>query len=218
MINYYFGLPGCGKTTHLVSAALKENKRINSNRSHFSRVLSNVRFSLPAGVVSNCYYFDNEDFGKFDMSDSLILFDESSFSFDNRDFKTLKPNVRQFLMLHRHYHCNIYFYNQTYDGIDKKIRFITNNVYYLKRNILTGKTVPHRIKYVMHIPKKPRERDIVNSSENGDITMRYYQSGFFEHLFSKLLLERPIKLRKYFKFFDSYEAPKLPFKEFELLC
>ena len=214
MINYYFGLPGSGKTTHLVATALKFNSKINSGKSPYKRILSNVKFSVPEGQVSNCFYFDNEDFGKFDMSYSLILFDESQMTFDNRDYKSLKPDVRNFLMLHRHYKCNIYFYNQTYDGIDKKIRFITNNVYFLKRNLFTGKTVAHRIKYVMHIPKKPKKDDIVTASENGEITMRYYQTGFFEHLFSKILLEPPIKLKKYFKYFDSFEAPPLPEKEF----
>lgn len=214
MINYYFGLPGAGKTTHLVATALKVNRQINKGRSPYKRVLSNVRFSVPKGETSHCFFFDNEDFGNFDMSYSLILFDESQMSFDNRDYKSLKSNVRNFLMLHRHYKCNIFFYNQTYDGIDKKIRFITNNVYYLKRNLISGKTVPHRIKYMMYIPKKPKHDMITSGAENGEITMRYYQAGFFEHLFSKLFLEPPVKLKRYFNYFDSFEAPALPVKEF----
>lgn len=214
MINYYFGLPGCGKTTHLVATAIRENERINSGKSKYSRILSNVAFSLPEGVESNCFLFENDDFGKYDMSDSLILFDESAMQFDNRDYAKLRSSTRDFLMLHRHYHCNIFFYNQTYDGIDKKIRFITNNVYFLKRSLFTGKTIPRKIKYEMFIPKKPRRGDVVQFNESGDITMRYYQSGFFEHLFSKLLLEPPVKLKRYWGYFDSFDAPVMPKKEF----
>lgn len=217
MINYYFGLPGSGKTTHLVSVAIRENKLINKGRSKFKRILSNVRFSLPAGVESHCYYFDNDDFGKFDMSDSLILFDESQMMFDNREYKSMTTERRNFLMLHRHYRTCICFYNQTYDGIDKKIRCITNNVYYLRKNIFTGRTVARRIKFAMYIPKKPRRGEIVTQCENGEITYRYYKSGLLEHLISRLFIHPPIRLSKYYRYFDSYEAPALPVKEFELL-
>ena len=155
MINYYFGLPGCGKTTHLVATAIKENFRINSGKSKYKRILSNVRFSVPEGQVSNCYLFDNDDFGFYDMADSLILFDESQMKFDNRDFGKMKKEVRDFLMLHRHYHCNIYFYNQCASSIDVKIRNITNNMYYMRRSLFTGKTIIRRVKPTLHIPKKP---------------------------------------------------------------
>lgn len=218
MINYYFGLPGCGKTTHLVATALRENSRINKGISKFERILTNVRLSVPDGEESNIYLIDNDDIGKYDMSLSLILLDEVQMIFDSRDYKSLSPERRNFLMLHRHYKTVIHMYNQIHDGVDKKIRYITNNVYYLKRNLITGKTTPHRIKYVMYIPKKPRRNELVQASDaSGDITMRYYQTGFFEHLFSKLLIERPVRLQKYYSSFDSYEAPALPFKEFEKL-
>lgn len=215
MINRYFGVPGCGKTSHAVSVAMRENERIKKGVSKFERVLTNIPMS-GFGEDSNVYLFDSTDFGVYDMSNSLILYDEAEVDFNNRDFKNLDYARTRYLMYHRHYKNVIYFYSQTYDGVDKKIRFITSNVYYLKKNIFTGKTTPHRIKYVMHIPKKPK-RDEVSVVENGEITMRYYQTGFWEHLFSKWFLEPPIKLRKYYKHFDSFEAEKLPDKEFKRL-
>lgn len=215
MINRYFGVPGCGKTTHLASVAIKENERIKKGVSHYERVLTNVPLT-GLGDDSNVYLFSPTDFGRYDMSNALILYDEAEVDFNNRDYKNLDEARTRFLMYHRHYRSNIYFYSQTYDGVDKKIRFITNNVYYLKRNIITGKTTPHRIKYLMYIPKKPKRDEIVNDN-NGEITMRYYQSGFFEHLFSMLLLEPPIKLARYWSYFDSYDAPELPIKDFEVL-
>lgn len=218
MINYYFGLPGCGKTTHLVATALKENSRIIKGTSKFDRVLTNVRLTVPEGVESHVYLIQNEDIGIFDMSRSLILLDEVQMIFDSRDYKSLTKERRDFLMLHRHYKIVLHMYNQIHDGVDKKIRYITNNVYYLKRNILTGKTTPHRVKYCMYIPKKPKRNELIQASDaSGDITMRYYQSGFLEHFLSKLLIEPPVKLQRYWKYFDSYDAPALPYKEFERL-
>lgn len=216
MINYYFGLPGCGKTTHLVATAIKENSRINSGKSKYKRILSNVRFSVPEGQVSNCYLFDNDDFGFYDMADSLILFDESQMKFDNRDFGKMKREVRDFLMLHRHYRCNIYFYNQCASSIDVKIRNITNNMYYMRRSLITGKTIIRRVKPTLHIPKKPKHDQLV-TAENGEIIMRYYLSGFFEHLITKLFIEPPLILKRYYGYFDSFEAPPLPVKSYELL-
>lgn len=214
MINYYFGLPGCGKTTLLVSFALKENRKINRGVSSFKRVLTNVPMSVPEGENSNIYLIDNTDFGIFDMSESLILFDESQMLFDNRDYKSMTPQRRNFLMLHRHYKCMICFFNQTYDGIDKKIRLITNNVYYLRKTFFTGKCKPRRLKYMMYVPKKPKRNEVINNND-GEITMRYYQCGFFENLFSSLFILPPIKLRRYWRYFDSFDAPPLPVKEFK---
>lgn len=215
MINRYFGVPGCGKTTHLVSVAVRENERIKKGKSHYDRILTNVPVA-GLGSDSNVYFFDTTDFGQYDMSRSLILYDEAEVDFNNRDYKKLDEARTRFLMYHRHYKCNIYFYSQTYDGVDKKIRFITNNVYYMKRNLITGNAVPHRIKYLMYIPKKPRRDEVVNDN-NGEITMRYYQTGILEHLFSRFFLEPPVKLSKYFHYFDSFDAPPLPVKEFERL-
>lgn len=217
MINRYFGIPGCGKTTHAVSVAIRENNRIKRGRSPYKRILTNVPMS-GFGEDSNVYLFEPSDFGKYDMSYSLVLYDESEVDFNNRDYAKLGDARTRLLMYHRHEHMNIYFYSQTYDGVDKKIRFLTNNVYYLKRNILTGKTTPHRIKYMMYIPKKPRHDHMIVDQNNGEITMRYYQTGFFEHLFSKWFLEPPIKLKRYYHYFDSYESLNLPKKEFKQLC
>lgn len=215
MINRYFGICGSGKTTHLVATALKENHKINKGKSRYKRILTNVPIT-GINEKSNIYLFDGLDFGVYDMSNSLILYDESEVDFDSRSFKNLGHARTNFLMKHRHYKTNIYFYSQTYDGVDKKIRFLTSNVYYIKRNILTGKSTPHRIKYSMYIPKKPKRDEIQQFANDGEITMRYFRTGFWEHLFSKLFLEPPIVLRKYYRNFDSYIVEPLPLKDFPL--
>lgn len=223
MIKRYFGKPGCGKTTHLVSTALRENHKINIGKSKFERILTNVPIS-GIGEKSNIYLFNNIDFGRFDMSYSLILFDESEFEFNSRDFASLSKERTQFLMLHRHYHTVIYFYSQTPDGVDKKIRGITDRFYYLSRNYLTGKTKATRILLEFDIPSKRdmRRKKMVTSNGNGgqtgtDISVIYYRQGWFMSLIERLLAEPKVKLKKYYGKFDSFDAPSLPIKKYVLL-
>lgn len=220
MIYYFFGLPGSGKTSHLVASGISYNDKITNprglfHRCKYKRVLSNVKFSVPADDIE-VYYFDNDDFGKYDMSNSLILFDEASFKFDCRDFAKLPRVARDFLMLHRHYKCDIFFYNQLYHGIDSKIRELTQGTYQLQKNILTGKTTVRKINYDIYFPRKPRTRDLQKIEvNNGEPKETYYRAGLIEQFFSNLLTFPKITLKKYYSYFDSFEAPALDVKEFE---
>lgn len=222
MIKRYFGKPGCGKTTHLVATALRENHRINTGKSKFERILTNVPIT-GIGEKSNIYLFDNTDFGNYDMSYSLILFDESEYEFNSRDYASLGKSRTQFLMLHRHYHTVIYFYSQTPDGVDKKIRGITDRFYYLSRNYLTGKTKATRILLDFDIPTKRdmRKKKMVTSNGNGgstgtDIAVIYYKQGWFSSLVERLVAEPKVKLSKYYGKFDSFDCPPMPYKQYRL--
>lgn len=224
MITYLFGLPGSGKTTHVVSECIKYNKKIIKPspipflRSKYKRVLTNVRglkLPFPSDQIE-VYYFDNEDFGVYDMSDSLILFDEATLKFDSRDFAKLPRAARDFLMLHRHYHCDIYFYNQLYHGIDLKIRELTRATYQLRRNVLTGKVTLRKIQYDIYFPRKSKLKDLKRIEvNNGEPKETYYRVSFLEQFFSNLFRFRKLKLKKYYKYFDSFLAPPMPFKQYE---
>lgn len=220
MINRYFGLPGCGKTTHIVKTAIEENTRINKGKSLYKRILTNVKFTLPEGEKSNIYYFTREDFGVYDMSNSLVLYDESENEFDSREYKNLGEHRRQLLLYHRQYKMNIYFYSQSADGVDKKIRNLTNNLYYMRKNVFTGKTKLIRIRPYINVPRKPKREtnEIYVNNDSTNITMRYYKVGFIEQLMTKLLLEPNICLKRWYPFFNSFNPPPLPIKEFELIC
>lgn len=81
MITGYFGVPGCGKSTFLAMLATKELLKIRKGKSKYKYVLTNF-------PVHGCKCVRLEDLGRFDIHDSLILFDEITLDADSRDFKT----------------------------------------------------------------------------------------------------------------------------------
>lgn len=190
MITGYFGLPGCGKSTFLAKFA---RHYIDNGYRVF------VHKDSP---VDGCYLFDWTDLGRFDMSNSVILIDEISLKADNRDFKSLQEHIKKFFILHRHYHCDIIWFTQQYDGVDRKIRELTTCLFYIRSAGLFS--------YAIRI-----DRFIWVHKEQKQILVGYKISNFFRCLFSWLngclkICYRP----KYYRYFDSYEAPVLPSKLF----
>ena len=126
MVTCFFGLPGCGKSTFLAMLAQKELKRIARGRSKYERVLTNF-------YVDGCYKVDYDDLGKYEIENSLILLDELTLFADSRDYKLFTSAKKYFFLMHRHYNCDIVYFTQQWDGIDKKIRDITSDLFYLKK-------------------------------------------------------------------------------------
>ena len=200
MVKLIFGLPGCGKTTLLTSMAYKVLK---ARRPRYRHVLSNVYLgsSPPFDRVT---YIENEDLGHYDFRDSLILLDEATLAWDSRDYKNISKAVIKFFLLHRHYNCDLILFTQQWDGVDRKIRVITDRVYYMYKTPILGQWISkyYRIPYGIIIPD-PHSK---NSGEKlGDIVQGYCKPGFFQRLFCHRIW-RP----KYYRYFDSWEAPKLP--------
>lgn len=195
-VELYFGLPGCGKTTLLAAkalAAVKSKKYLN--------VYSNVRLSI-FGVT----YISNECIGKYDLHDGLLLIDEATLFADNRDHKNFPRYQIEYFLLHRHYNIDIILFTQQWDGVDKKIRVITDRVYYVYKGLFFGKwfTKYYRIPYGIIIPD-PHKSD---GEKLGDIVQGYCKPNILIRLFSPVLY-RP----KYYKYFDSWQRnilPKLP--------
>lgn len=189
-VSLYFGLPGCGKTTLLTAkaiAAVKSGK--------YRNVYSNVRLKI-FGVT----YIDNSCIGKYDLSDCLILIDEATLYADNRDFKSFSQSKVTYFLEHRHFNADIILFTQQWDGVDRKIRVITDRVYYVYKGIFLGKwfTRYYRIPYGIIIPDR---KD--NSEKLGDIVQGYCKPNFFVRLLSPWLY-RP----KYYYYFDSWERPE----------
>lgn len=93
-------------------------------------------------------------------------------------------------------------YTQQWDGVDRKIRVITDRVFYIYKGIFTGKWFSryYRVPYGIIIP------DPKNSSEKlGEIIQGYAKPGLIGRIFGGWIF-RP----KYYKLFDSWEAPRLP--------
>lgn len=195
-VSLYFGLPGCGKTTLMCSFALKAVA---------SRQYKNVFCNVPLNVLG-VTYIDNDCIGRYDLSDGLLLIDEATLFADSRDFKSFGKDRLQYFLEHRHYNVDIKLFTQQWDGVDRKIRVITDRVYYVYKGWLTGHwlTRYYRIPYGIIIPTSSKNKH--NSGEHlGEIIQGYCKPNFFVRLLCPRLY-RP----KYYKYFDSWDRPPLP--------
>lgn len=198
MVCLFFGLPGAGKTTVLTSIAMKYSQPFSKYR--------NVYHNVKGLIVPGSTYIDNECIGKYDLDWSLILIDEAQLFADNRDYKQFPQYLKEFFFGHRHDHVDIYLFSQQWDSLDKKIRSITDRVYYVYKGKLTGAWISsyYRIPYGVIIPDPKKSQQSL-----GEIIQGYCKPPFFVRLFARRLY-RP----KYYPYFDSFvkiaDRPKLP--------
>lgn len=198
MISGYFGLPGSGKTSFLTMIAQRELKRIKKGKSKYKKVFTNFE-------CSGCYQLSFNYLGNYHITDALILIDEITLEADSRDFKEFNKKLKYFFIMHRHYHCDVIYFCQQYDGLDKKIRDLTAELWYVKRVAVFS--VATRIYRILDI-----------DDHTHDIVQGYRFPTVFENIFS-LLLPFAFSIRRfcfrplYYKYFDSWIAEELtPFK------
>lgn len=199
-----FGLPGCGKSTFLAKTA-----------KYYQRLGVRV-FVLGDYPVDGCYLIDFTDIGVYDMSNSVLLIDEISLYADNRDFKKFSQNLKKFFILHRHYNMDIVWFTQQYDGVDRKIRELTSQLYYVRRGRM-GFYIATMVNKVMYVPSRrdlkenpsaePRRAEVKVSIVK--LATSFLERGYWKSL--KLCYGK-----RYYKHFDSYTCPELPFKDFQL--
>lgn len=185
MVTGYFGLPGSGKTTFLTRIAQKELKYIDKGKSPYTHILTNF-------YCRGCEKVDYRDLGNYEICNALILLDEITLDADSRNFKQFDNAHKEFFLLHRHYNCDVIYFTQQYDGVDKKIRDITSNLYFVRKlGIFSIAT------------KIFRTLDINELSK--DIVQGYRFANIFERLQKNVvqICFRP----KWYKFFDSWEKP-----------
>lgn len=185
MVSGYFGLPGCGKSTFLTMMARKELRRIQNGKSKYKHVLTNF-------YCEGCESIDYRVLGHYEIRDSLILLDEITLDADSRNFKQFDSFHKHFFLMHRHYGCDIVYFTQQYDGVDKKIRDITVDLFFVRR--LGPFSIAKRIWRILDINEQTKE-----------IVQGYRFSNFFE-----LLFMFPFKFcfrPRWYKYFDSYCVP-----------
>ena len=207
MIRGYFGVPGCGKTTLLTKEGIsKKNKKRYKN-------IYTINFEC-----SGCKYITFDDLGKYKIKDSLILIDEITMSADNREFKTFPREIRDFFILHRHLGCDIIYATQNFENVDKKIRDLTHDLWYMQKSVvpfLSGFTTAKRI-----------YRNININENTSELTLGYRFCNFLEGIFASNF--KIIRRKKYYKYFDTWdelsikdrepmrEVPDTPFKQTKL--
>lgn len=203
MIKLYFGLPGAGKTTMLCKLAIEAlNKKVFTRGKMvplYEHVYTNIHVNIP-GVT----YIDNECIGKYDLRNCLILVDEATLFADSRDWKNFNGDRLEYFLTHRHYRADIVLFSQQWDAVDRKIRCITDKVYYIYKGFFTRGflTKCYRIPYGIIIPDGKKTG---NSEKLGEIIQGYRKPPLLTRMLATLCF-RP----KYYKYFDSFETKELP--------
>ena len=193
-VSLYFGLPGAGKTTLMCYKAIQGLK---SKR--YRNVYGNVRM-----MIDGYTYIDNDCIGQYDLSDCLLLIDEATLFADSRAYKSFGKDKLEYFLEHRHYNADICLFTQQWDGVDRKIRVITDRVYYVYKGFFLGHwfSTFYRIPYGIIIPDPHKDK---SSEKLGEIVQGYCKPNLLVRLFAPKLY-RP----KYYKYFDSWERNPLP--------
>lgn len=186
-----FGKKGSGKTTHIVKMAHKYKKKGWT-----------VFTTVP---VPGCYGFDPMQIGHLMFPENSVLFiDEAGILFDNRNFKNFSADMTKFIKLHRHYKVAIYLYSQSYD-IDKKWRDIMDYCY-LCTNWFNVISVARKI---------TRKITIVHADSGGTGESHLADDMDFTPWFTIPFGGAIFTWIPYWaKYFDSFDAPVLPLKDF----
>lgn len=192
MITGYFGVPGCGKTTILTSIAQKELRRIRRGRSRYDHVVTNF-------YCKGCECFNVQDLGDYKFERCLILIDEITLDVDSRDFKRFSKGLKDFFTLHRHCFNDIVYFCQDFERVDKTIRDLTFDLWYVSKSVFPvfrNFSVCKRI-----------FRNININEYTSELTLGYRFAKIFELLFSrcKKVVFRP----RWYKYFDSYDPLQL---------
>lgn len=194
MVKLFFGLPGAGKTTLMAHFAVKFTRG-----KKYQNVYGNVHMNIPGYT-----YVDNDCIGQYDISNGALLIDEATLFADSRAYKSFDRGKLEYFLKHRHHRVDIYLFTQQWDGVDRKIRVITDRVYYIFKGALFGHwwSTYYRIPYGIIIPD-PKKHG--GSEKLGEIIQGYCKPNIFIRLLAPRLF-RP----KYYKYFDSFEVDPLP--------
>lgn len=129
MISGIFGLPGSGKSVFLSKCAHLALRgkpcRVGKNTLHtgdYDYILTNFDYE-------GTYRLDWEKLGVGKLRNALLIIDELQLFADSRQFKSFADERVFFFSEHRKMHCDVIWASQTYDGVDKKIRSLTQKYY-----------------------------------------------------------------------------------------
>lgn len=146
-----------------------------------------------------CYKLDSGNIGKYQFKNAVVIVDEAGIDFNNRDWKKFSKETTQYVKLHRHYGTDMLFFSQGWEDCDKKIRDLCTEYFYLWK---VGKTP-------LTIYRLIAKRIGVDSTTKQIIDEYYKVSPFRSGVH---FLWRS----KWYKFFDSWDAPVLPSPPLEL--
>lgn len=186
MIKAYFGVPGSGKSTILV----KEYKKNRKKYDYVYTINLQIR-----GVPM----ITKEDLEKYKFKNTLILWDEITMDADNREFKSFSKALRDFFILHRHLGCDIIYATQNFENVDKKVRDLTSELWYMQKSVIPL--------FSQFTSAKRIYRTININEHTSDLTLGYRFCNFVESLFVSnfKLTFRP----RFYKYFDTHDELSL---------
>lgn len=192
MITCFFGVPRVGKNTLLTMIALQELKKMKQGKSKYKHIYTDF-------FVEGCEFIDYRVFKHWKMYDSLVLIEEMGLDADGREHKSFTRAERDFFVLHGHIHCDIIYATQDYSNVDKKIRDLTEELWYLSKSC---------VPVVKHFTFAKRIfRTIAINEHTSELVNGYRFSTFLERIFTKCtkICFRPL----YYSKFDSYDEGSL---------
>lgn len=203
MITCYFGVPGAGKTTLLTKfaqSAIKNQKKPSwllkiQKKKKYTHVYTNF-FCEGAEII------DFKDLGNYKFYDSLILLDELAMDADNRKFKEFPNSIRDFFILHRHLGNDIVYATQSYEAVDLKIRFLTQELWYMSKSVIP---ILREFTFARRIYRK------ININEHtSELTLGYRFCNLIETFFVRNV--QIVFRRKYYSKFDSFDEGQLSYR------
>lgn len=191
-VEFYVGVRGAGKSTLATKEAIKFQKK-------GYRVYSNFE-------IFGCYKIDPSDIGFYKIPpNSCLLLDEVSLIWSNRNFANFPEEVDAFFRYIRKYKIYCRMYSQVFD-VDRKIRTLCDRIFILVKLL-----------NVFVIAKAVKRTVVLHSSSKDEETQQRTSEGFVSENFSYDLpsLWKFCYIPRWIKFFNSFEAPELPKKEYK---
>lgn len=188
-ISVYFGGTGSGKSTIGVAEACKWKK------SGFP-----VYANYP---IEGTYKLDPlKDLGFNHLQPGLAVIDEAGIEYNNRKFKSMPQQNIEWLKLHRHYKVGVMIMSQSFEDMDVTFRRLAHRYFLVK-------PAWYSRKIICAIP-------IRRSIGIDDNTHQIVDMFKFDPLIFRLFTTKRYYGPKYWPKFDSYDAPELPHKDFQL--
>lgn len=187
-LTFIFGKKGSGKSTLMVNWMLRDLRRgWNVYTDIQDVVIPGVRIIDSSSLLADFVPEPN----------SSVYLDEVGISFDNRNYKSFPPGLRDFFKLQRKYRCKVTMNSQSFD-VDKKIRDTTDSMI-LTVNIGNVICIARPIIRTITLTKASSESDSRIADE-----LRF--APFWRWKF--------YWMPRYFKWFKSFNAPYRDFIDF----
>lgn len=207
MISGVFGLPATGKSIFISYCAYCASHGLKVPISgHFDKY-ETVYTNFPC---ENCKKLDFDTIGENLYHDCLMIIDEVQLFADSRNYKNFASKVCDFLSIHRKLHIDILYASQTFDGMDKRIRSLTDTLYQIDRSFL-GLITIRKIKPFMRFDGTAKEGYELAPLRD---SLFYLPSKLYGYVDTDCLIKRFDFKDVYVEYWDelvSYDFPALLF-------